>query len=154
DAADGFAFGNEQAGQILAEVLTLRGVGEQVGVLGQEVLHDGWELNDRRHTASHGTSDSANHAPHRTTAYPLEQIAKVQLEAGWLGHEWVWERPAVPRAEGSADGGRFDIGWPTATTSAVTPSAVMMAATGNTAKILVRVTMLPSAGPAMKPTLM
>src|SRR5262245_29662118 len=78
----------------------------------------------------------------------------VMLEALCLGHECVWEAAAAPRAEGSADGGRFDIGWPTATTSAVTPSAVIMAATGNTAKMLVRVTMLPSADPAGKPTLM
>ncbi len=52
DTADGFAFSNEQAGQILSEVLALGLVGKQVCVLDQEVLHDAWELNNRWHTRS------------------------------------------------------------------------------------------------------
>src|SRR5215212_3024295 len=54
DAADGFAFRNEQASQILGEVLALWVVGKQVRVLDQEVLHDSWKLNNRWHTASRG----------------------------------------------------------------------------------------------------
>jgi hypothetical protein len=68
DATDRFPFSYEQAGQVFGEVLALGRVGKQVVVLRQEVLHDGWELNDRRHNASCGTADSAIHAPHRTTA--------------------------------------------------------------------------------------
>jgi len=67
DTADGFAFRDEQASQILSEVSALGLVGKQVCVLDQEVLHDGGELNNRWHTASHGLPAAATYAPHRTT---------------------------------------------------------------------------------------
>src|ERR1044071_6550239 len=67
DAADGVAFSNEQAGQILSEVLALGLVGKQVCVLDHQVLHDAWELNNRWHIASHGLPARVTYTPHRTT---------------------------------------------------------------------------------------
>ena len=52
DAADRFAFGDEQAGQILGEMPTLRLVGKQICVLGQEILYDRREFHNRWHRRS------------------------------------------------------------------------------------------------------
>ncbi len=52
DPTDGFAFRNKQAGQILSEVLAFGLVGKQIRVLGQEVLHNRREFNNRWHTRS------------------------------------------------------------------------------------------------------
>jgi len=52
DPANGFAFRDKQASQILSEVLALGLIGKQIRVLGHQVLHDGGELNNRWHTRS------------------------------------------------------------------------------------------------------
>src|SRR4029450_11322193 len=55
DTADGFAFSDEQASQILGEVPALWVVSKQIRVLDQEILHDAGELDNRGHIASAGS---------------------------------------------------------------------------------------------------
>ena len=52
DTADGFAFSDEEASQILGEVPPFGFVGKQVGVLAQEFLHECREFHNRWHTRS------------------------------------------------------------------------------------------------------
>ena len=52
DATHSFAFSDEQAGQILREMPTLRLVGKQICVLGQEILYDRREFHNRWHRRS------------------------------------------------------------------------------------------------------
>jgi hypothetical protein len=67
DPADGFAFRNKQASQILGEVPTLWVVRKQIRVLNQEILHDAGKFDNRGHTASAGSFLVVRHVPHRTT---------------------------------------------------------------------------------------
>ena len=52
DAADSFAFSDEQTSQVLGEVAAFWSIGEQVTILGQEVLDDSRKLDDGRHSSS------------------------------------------------------------------------------------------------------
>jgi len=49
DAADGLALGDEQSGEVLAEMLTFGCIGEQFPKLFEAFLHDGRELDNGWH---------------------------------------------------------------------------------------------------------
>ena len=54
DMAVRFALSGALAGHVLGKVSALRVAGKQLSVLGQQVLHDGWALDNRRHTTPVG----------------------------------------------------------------------------------------------------
>ena len=78
DAADSFAFGDEQAGQIFSKVPTFGFVGKQVGVLGQQVLYDRREFHYCWHTRSCCSGDSEC-VVNRTTGTRAVQLCKTTV---------------------------------------------------------------------------
>lgn len=83
DAADGFALGDEQASQVFGEMTAFRGIGKQVGILGQEVLDESGKLDDRWHRSLLALSrvqQSLAIVRHFNLAF---NFAKLQLEIIW-----------------------------------------------------------------------